>query len=609
MKKTGFERVVAVIFLFLALFQMPLGLVRIFSGKLAHFGEFTLFTPGIIALFCLIVLMFDSISLTYFSRFKTGLILTGGVLLLCIVGLLQYSILRRFEFNEFMFGLSWLLIPLFCAVYYRALSELLPGFITLLGAVTIIQSLRFFPDFPYGICGNWNWNATLILASIPFAWFVTWQYFQKYKIVIKVIAAIGLFAYLWAGAVVFIRCNSKASFISMVIGVVLCLFFIVSRRLSSKNRIIFAGVCSVLALGSAVLIALLFAQNGFLDNDVRMYIWRGSLELIKKHPLLGVGAHHFESGIAPLVSEKYYLLKFCTDRNPHPHNNFMYVAATVGIPALIVWISFLAYAFIKNVKIILNHFNMLTVCCLVGFIVIMSHAMVDVIIVSWPLNYIFMAIFGVLLGRAIYSNRKLIDLKFSIKPQLGYVVAVILSGVLIYSLSYNAISSWYYRKALIANDGGMKKTALQNCRKSIAARPTVQNLYLAALLAFYDFKSPEDALRYIEYMNKELGIEGYVNSNGLAARSLVVMHRPEEALPYFKKEALNFPLSIVNYYFYWYTLRLMKRNIEAGVVKSQLDRALHLKGFKAKDIPEIIKDPSLDLNYLRVKKAEKAKQS
>ncbi|QSH42226.1 O-antigen ligase family protein [Lentisphaerota bacterium ZTH] len=602
MKKIIYERAVTGIFLVLISMQLPLVWVRLFTGKLPHFGEFTVFTPGMVSLFCLIALLIDSERLTYFSRLKTGFRALLGVLFFGGIGLLQYCFFGRFDLNEIMFGASWLVIPFFCAVYYRSMEKILPYYVLILGVATLVQSLRFLPEHPYGICGNWNWNATLILVTVPFAWFIVKDICCKSGLFIKTAAGCGLVLYIAAAALIFIHCGSKASCIALIIGAVLWLFINISRLLKVKRVKLagmLAGVIAAVFIGLAL---MLFVRNGCLENDVRIYIWEGCLKVIKAHPVIGVGSNHFESAIAPLIPEKYYLLKFCTDRNPHPHNNFMYIAATLGIPALLIWLSFLIYAFAGSLKAVFREHNRIVKYCLIVFAVIMAHAMVDVVVASWPLNYVFLTILGVLLGRAVYENRQLALNKLSIKPQLGYLVAVFLSGVLLYMLIHNTISSWHYRQALLAADSGKQNAALRECHKSIVARPEARNLYLAALLAFYDFKSPGDALRFIEFMQKELDIENYVNSNGIAARALVVLHRPEAALPYFKREAANFPLSIVNYYFYWYTLKVLKHDLQARVIKGQLERSLRLKGFSAKMIPELIKNPQLDLRFMDYQK-------
>ena len=73
----------------------------------------------------------------------------------------------------------------------------------------------------------------------------------------------------------------------------------------------------------------------------RIVMWKVGADMIREHPLFGVGPE--------MVSQKYksYRAKYpadVKDWNPHLHNNPIQIAAERGLPALAVWLWFVAAA-------------------------------------------------------------------------------------------------------------------------------------------------------------------------------------------------------------------------------------------------------------------------
>lgn len=63
----------------------------------------------------------------------------------------------------------------------------------------------------------------------------------------------------------------------------------------------------------------------YSENIDRIYMWRWALDLIMKHPLTGVGTGGYRQAILDAGGEKGI---------DHPHNNFLYVAVSFGLPGL-----------------------------------------------------------------------------------------------------------------------------------------------------------------------------------------------------------------------------------------------------------------------------------
>ena len=74
-----------------------------------------------------------------------------------------------------------------------------------------------------------------------------------------------------------------------------------------------------------------------INEDVRIPLWEGTLNLIQDYPYIGTGAARFESIFASYRPLDYFMKPNNAVRSNHPHNTLLYIAAAFGIPALILW--------------------------------------------------------------------------------------------------------------------------------------------------------------------------------------------------------------------------------------------------------------------------------
>lgn len=90
----------------------------------------------------------------------------------------------------------------------------------------------------------------------------------------------------------------------------------------------------------------------------RLRIWKISVDLIKKHPLFGVGVDNLALGI--FENEPEAISEYMEDTKTYiskAHNEYLQIAATIGIPALICYLTFLFMIVLDNKKKILNNQN------------------------------------------------------------------------------------------------------------------------------------------------------------------------------------------------------------------------------------------------------------
>ena len=570
----------------------PLSWSRLFVGRLPYWGEFYVFTPGVLALAVIILLLSDFKKLVSFFSFSFARF--SGILLAVfgVVAFVQLFVLYPDNINYLWSSFYWIVIPLFCAVNRKNIERILPYFMAFIAIVTFIQSVYyvFISGQCFGLPGNWNWNSSLIIVTFPFVSYLFYLLLgkaNKYWVGWTLIWAV-------AGMVLVFFCKSKAALLALVGA----LFFISALRYWRKFPVAYWLRGGVVLFVIVIFMFFLFKVQviAVLEDDQRISLWNGVIALTKDYPLLGCGPEFFESAIAPYVPEDYYLGRLPSIRHLHAHNQFLHVGATMGVPVLIAWGVFIISLFVKNLRWASGAGNWDLKLYLFVFVVLLVHSLLDVVLLSWPLGCIFLIISGVLLGRAVESSTfesRRVNRIFDVSSK---VLAVCLLPFLFYCLYANFISTIHYRNARLMIGREDIRKVFREVEKSITARVTPQNTILAAKISLYDFKDPQACLKYLDLL-KSTGFENYEHNNLLRAKALVSSGRIDKSLKYFDREFDNFPLSCVNLYYYQLVLRKAGRKQEAEAVSKHLDRILKLKGFSRQTIPLLLKDPHMDLRF------------
>ena len=88
----------------------------------------------------------------------------------------------------------------------------------------------------------------------------------------------------------------------------------------------------------------------------RIEIWTITLELIKKKPLLGCGTDNIKEGLLKNCTEEaYQFIKRSNVIIDKVHNEYLQIAATIGIPALIIYLIFIILVLIPKIKLAKNN--------------------------------------------------------------------------------------------------------------------------------------------------------------------------------------------------------------------------------------------------------------
>ncbi len=580
-----------------ALLFYPLVWPRLFMGRLVYWGELNLFTPASISLLCCSLLLFKAKSLLDFFSSRTARLVAAAFAFITLISLIQLFVCYPGHLNYLWSSIYWIAIPLFCAVNRREVEKYLPFFLMVLGFATLVQTSQefIFKRMPVGIPGNWNWNASLIAVSVPFICFIIYKCLRRrhYKISLSIIVFL-----LISAVVLLYYCKSKAAILGLVIA---CGSMFILRYWKKIPQVYWLRL-GVLFIVLGIVFLYLVRERVFiyLKNDQRLLLWEAALDLIAQKPWLGCGPDTFESCYAPCIPIGYYWGILVSIRHNHAHNHFLYFAATMGIPAFIAWCSVLFYAVGKNLRQAVGKGNLELKLYLFIFILLFVHSMLDIVVVSWPLGCIFLIVLGILLGRALDDSKRQ---KLEINKSIIWLCYISGIGLLIILASYlysNFMGTLHYRRAKMLTEQKKVAAAFSATEKSIAAMMSPQNTYLAAMISLYDFKNPQDCLKFLDQLNS-LGFENYEHNNLLRAKALAASGRMSESLLYFAKEQDNFPLSCVNLYYYRLVLNKLGKKLQADAIDAHFKNLLKMKGFSEEIVPELLKDPGKDLRFKYLK--------
>ncbi|MDD2479176.1 MAG: O-antigen ligase family protein [Victivallaceae bacterium] len=563
----------SVLILFIAIFlKFPLALVYCFYN-LPHHSAFEFSSDAIIA-----TLAF------FFILFKNNTKLPATLPTLAVLTFIAAVIVQSLFFFRADYLLSSLLPILLIVFGWRYGAEcrkLMPFALGVFWLFNFVLSLRKLNDgdIQHGLTGNWNWSASLLIIATAALCYLIYKSDLRRSVKNSVIVII-VIASLWQ----FSLYPSRGALLALF-GTLFCFGVIALLRRNRNAGIVVLSLFALVAIAAVTIIVLKFDKI----HDARVYLFPSALRIIAKHPWLGVSPWLYEDFAFLNSRPGYFLQIFVAERSPHPHNQFLFVAASYGLPAFIAWF-YLVFRPLPTV--IKKTFTAESSLLLFSFMVLLISGMVDVTLESWPCKYLFLLIAGIFWHDFMPSKR--------LKPQrnakiFAQAVAVMFLCTALYFIVLTAWSSWLYRSGCKNVDIANGPVAIRQFAQSAQIMPTPFALYRAGLIALYDAKQPDAALSYFSQIPALTGRKNFLNYNNVMARIYCLSNEPEKALPYFEKETQLYPYGVLNWFFYAQTLEKLGRAEQAAVAKTSVETALKEKGLTMKDLPHLMKNHILDL--------------
>ena len=472
-------------------------------------------------------------------------------------------------------GLFFFILPIFGAVYAGELKRPLLWATVILGiANAAVLGIQFFQGMPpYGVTGNWNWSATLLVTALLAG--------------TGLIRSMKVCAVLFAGALLIPFCyflpeNWRVYFPrGTAASVWIAGALLAGLWMMRKGRRIIGGVC-LLAVAAGLVFGAVCAEKDISRSSLAA----GAINMVKSHPIAGSGPGRFESEIPSFLPACYFEGDFPAERHPHPHNQLLKFLAEFGLSGAVLFAAFCLILYRSGLRVKAGEDSMI-LWLIAGMLTI--HGMVDVLLEEWPLNVIWLLALGVLWGENV--EWKSADIPEMEKSEVYWplrVVQIIFAVLLAVQVVREGTGSFYARRAKLG--GGAEDWA-----RSRAWKVTPENLYAGAMHSLFDRKDPQAALQFLQRVELETTYRNYLHNQGLTARCLAVTGKLAESLPYFEAEQRNYPVSAVNLYFHAQVLQKMGRSSEAEGKLAAMRKILAERGRTEADLPVLIRNPAEEL--------------
>lgn len=242
---------------------------------------------------------------------------------------------------------------------------ILIGIIAILQHTIQISTWKVLP-LNKGVCGtfgNTNFMGNFVSIGLPI--FIV-SYILKAKKLSLITSLITFFG--------LITCGARSGWVAFIVFIVCLIIYLIKKRKKEYLKrfivlilgfsIIFSGIYlkednivknKFSKIKSEIKVATEKGTNNGLGSG-RIQIWKITLDLIQKYPLLGVGTDNLQKGIVDNLTQTSYdfIIKYKAVPDK-AHNEYLQIAATLGIPALAIYLIFLCLIIFPKIKSMLNN--------------------------------------------------------------------------------------------------------------------------------------------------------------------------------------------------------------------------------------------------------------
>ena len=245
----------------------------------------------------------------------------------------------------------------------------------------------------YATIGNQNflasWTLLILVIAVGF--------YMKYRKHIYVI-----FPALFFGAL--LASNTRGAWLALVVVGFASLYFL---RFKETRRYHIAAFCSFLL----VLLTMNFLSESKIQKRTktikseininnewagsgRALIWKMSCDIIKEHPFFGAGPENLKEALKQTKNKRSHVYGKLTGHTvDKAHNDFLHIAAVSGLPALVLYLLFIALIFKENISSIMRLSTNSVIAFAVLAYAIQSLFNISVIAVA-PLFWVLLGLFA-----------------------------------------------------------------------------------------------------------------------------------------------------------------------------------------------------------------------
>ena len=529
--------------------------------------------------------------------------------LLFLLPLCSLKLLPQVGSDGFFLPYYYLILPLFSALFAEEFRKILPrvfawteGLILLFSVSSLLLLPQHYYRILFGLPGNRNWNAALVLALLPFLLYALYDFFKRKKhlsflktFLLLLIPSAGAFYFLFHTA-------SLGSLVSLC-AVLCCIFLFLLPR--NWRKIMF-----ILLFSAGLLTIILSAV--FFDRIEPVLGKAGSMgeriEIIKSFgnamladiPVAGNTFASIEQALSTHRSEEYFKLLNPAVRSPHPHNHFLYMFMGWGLPCgLILWACMLVILpVIKSLFLLAEEKGNITEKLMfLSLVSLLTHGQVDLIMEIWPCGAIALLLLGLCWEKSF--RRK--ETKEILFPEKGKFLCRYLSiFILLFPLFLAGRQAYiFYAKEVLFHSEKLDKNKWDLLTENIAG------IYPAHTVLLYDLmlsalhrNEPEKAL-YFSNLIIRGPVPDYARVHYARGQIFLMLGRIDESLSEYALDGEKFPLAVLPVY---NMIRIAERNNRKhllGPLQKEFSRRINILKITQQEFLSILADPGKELTPWR----------
>lgn len=294
--------------------------------------------------------------------------------------------------------------------------------------------------------GNPNFFAGHIVMLLPFTlalffWKENKGYERNIFLIIAVLFLLSIIA-----------TRSRAAILAAAFGISTVMFLNYRDFLRKYSGYIFIFITSTLAFPRFY---------HWLTGNIRWYIWRGTLKMIKMKPVTGWGLGNYPFFYPYYRIREYFLQVESTPVTTQAHNEYLHIWVETGIIGLFLFLIliFVVISGSRKEKETKSGFDM--VCaggCIGGIVAVLVDNIFSTNLRNPSTSMYFWFLLGVLAG---YTKDR-VDYGFNISKFLWYTTAMTSFVMCVFTSFYRILPEVYFKRGVWAKDLGNLKEAINN---------------------------------------------------------------------------------------------------------------------------------------------------
>lgn len=324
-------------------------------------------------------------------------------------------------------------------------------------ASMVLASITAFAQYhitkyPISTFGNPNFFAGHLLMPI----FLTLYFVKK-----KHVGIATVYGVISIAALIIIR--SRASLFAFFVASTFASFLLLrEHRIPWLKYIGFL----IVAIGTIFLWNLIKLQ---ITQDIRYYIWRGTLNLIKKKPIFGWGTGNFIFFYPYFRFREYFLRPQATPITNHPHSQYLEIWSENGIWGLVISLVIFALVLYSGLKKNSKDSNDIFLFSATGIIAVLFDNILSTNLTNTSTAMYFCFLLG--LCFALDESAKKVVVSDKLKKAVAFVIIASMLMLAGWKTFYRLVPEVYLKKAITAREMNDFPTAIENYKKVCKINP------------------------------------------------------------------------------------------------------------------------------------------